>query len=293
MKKKGYLFASISAISYGLIPFFVIPVKAAGFSLDKTLFFRFLISALFILAFLVFKKVQLKIAKSELLIMFILGLFYALSSEFLFLAYDYLMPGIASTILFVYPVFVALIMTFVFKEKLHLFTIFSLSLTIIGVIALSKKESSMEINLIGLGIALLGALFYALYIVLVNKAKISFSGMKTTFYSLLFTALYYFIKLLFKDESFALSSGDLFNIILFSIVTTVISISTLIYAIKYIGSTPTSIMGALEPVVAVGVSVLFFQEEFTLSLFIGVVLILIGVILNILSERKTPETQEI
>lgn len=54
----------------------------------------------------------------EWFIMIILGLLYALSSEFLFLGYDYLTPGIASTLLFVYPVIVALIMLVFFKERM-------------------------------------------------------------------------------------------------------------------------------------------------------------------------------
>lgn len=286
--KKGYVFAAISAFSYGLIPLFVIPVKEAGFSLDKTLFYRFFISALFILSYLLYKKEVLKINKKELLIMVVLGLFYALSSEFLFLGYDYLTPGIASTILFVYPVIVASIMTFVFKEKIAGLTIASLALTLAGVFTLSKKEATFDINFTGLSIALISAVFYALYIIIVNKAKIPFSGIKVTFYSLLFSSFYYLGKVLIKGDSLTIDAASFFNFALFAFVTTVISISALIYAIKTIGSTPTSIMGALEPVVAVAVSVTFFSEKLTLSLFIGVTVILIGVILNIISENKKP-----
>ncbi len=286
MKEKGYLFAAVSALSYGLIPLFVIPVKNAGFSLDKTLFYRFFISALFILGFLFFKKENLKLSKSELLIMLILGLLYALSSEFLFLGYDLLTPGIASTILFVYPVIVALIMTFVFHEKITKLTIAALFLTLVGIFVLSAKESLFDINFIGLSVALLSAVSYGLYIVIVNKAKISFSGIKVTFYSLLFSSIYYLVKMLVFGETLAVPASFLLHSTLFALVTTVVSVMTLVYAIQLIGSTSTSIIGALEPVVAVAVSVLLFHENFTASLFLGVMLILIGVILNILTERK-------
>lgn len=286
MKKKGYFFAIVSAVSYGLIPAFIIPVKEAGFSLDKTLFYRFFISAMFLLAYLVRKKESLIVTPKDFLIMLILGLFYALSSEFLFLGYDYLSPGIASTILFVYPVIVALVMMVFFKETISKATVLSLILTILGVFVLSLKDATFSINFIGLSIALLSALFYALYIIIINKANVSFSGMKITFYSLLFSSLYYFIKVLWSQDGLAIDLYTLGNFTLFAFITTVVSISTLVYAIQMIGSTPTSIMGALEPVVAVLVSVLFFQEQFTIGLFLGVMFIVIGVILNIISESK-------
>lgn len=286
MKKKGYFFAIVSAVSYGLIPAFIIPVKEAGFSLDKTLFYRFFISAIFLLAYLVRKKESLRVTPKDFLIMLILGLFYALSSEFLFLGYDYLSPGIASTILFVYPVIVALVMMVFFKETISKATVLSLILTILGVFVLSLKDATFSINFIGLSIALLSALFYALYIIIINKANVSFSGMKITFYSLLFSSLYYFIKVLWSQDGLAIDLYTLGNFTLFAFITTVVSISTLVYAIQMIGSTPTSIMGALEPVVAVLVSVLFFQEQFTIGLFLGVMFIIIGVILNIISESK-------
>lgn len=286
MKKKGYFFAVVSAVSYGLIPVFVIPVKESGFSLDKTLFYRFFISAIFLLAYLVRKKESLKVTPKDFLIMLILGLFYALSSEFLFLGYDYLSPGIASTILFVYPVIVAMAMVLFFKETISKATVLSLILTILGVFVLSLKDASFSINFIGLSIALLSALFYALYIIIINKTNIPFSGMKITFYSLLFSSLYYLIKVLWHQDELSIDLYTLGNFTLFAFVTTVVSISTLVYAIQMIGSTPTSIMGALEPVVAVLVSVLFFQEPFTIGLFLGVMFIIIGVILNIISENK-------
>ena len=287
LKNKGFLFAAISAISYGLLPIFIIPVKKAGFSLDVTLFYRFFISFVFVLLFLLYKKVDLKISKFEVVIMLILGLFYALSSEFLFLAYDYLSPGIASTILFVYPIIVALILFVFYKEKLTKATVFSLIISFAGVLVLSAKDSLENINFIGLLISFMSAVSYALYIVLVNKSKISFSGIKISLYSLLFSSLYYLIKILLLDESIMVDSSFLFNTAIFSLVTTVFSMVALVEAIKLIGSTSSSIMGALEPVVAVGISVLMFNEEFTLSLFIGLVLILFGVIVNIVTTKNT------
>jgi drug/metabolite transporter (DMT)-like permease len=296
MKVKGYLFAVLSAISYGLIPLFVSPIKTANFSMDVTLAYRFVISALFILALLIYKKEPLSIKRSELLVLVTLGVLFALSSEFLFMAYDYLSAGIASTILFVYPLFVAITMAVFFGEKISKPMAVSLIVTLGGIFILSARNGMFDINYTGLLVALTSAVCYALYIILVNKSKVGASGFKLAFYSMLFSGGFYLVKALLLKESLLLPDTKmLLNITVFGFSTSVISITALVYAIKLIGSTTTSIMGALEPVVAVAISVMLFHEAFTFRLATGIVLILCGVIINILAEQKSQQisSQEI
>ena len=283
---KGYLCAFISAFTYGLIPLFMIPIKKAeSFSVDATLFYRFLIASGAILLFLCYQKQRLCISLREGLIMSILGLLYALSAEFLFLAYDYLSPGIASTIFFSYPIIVALVLVLFYKEKITFPTILSLLLVVAGVGVLSIKEGS-TINYVGLGISLLGALVYALYILIVNKVRIEASGVKISFYSMLFSSLYFWVKTLILGESIAIPSLSLVgDITLFAMITTSLSLVALVYAVRYIGSTPTAIMGAFEPIVAVLISVGLFGEALTSSLIIGGMVIIAGVLIDIVFRK--------
>ncbi|WP_314081608.1 DMT family transporter [Capnocytophaga gingivalis] len=286
---KGYLCAFISAFTYGLIPLFMIPIKKEeSFSVDATLFYRFLIASGAIVFFLFYQKERLHISFREILIMSLLGLLYALSAEFLFLAYDYLSPGIASTIFFSYPIIVALVLILFYKEKLTLPTLLSLLLVVAGVGVLSIKKGE-ALNYIGLGISLLGALVYALYILIVNKVRIESSGVKISFYSMLFSSLYFLVKSLLLRESITISSWALAgDLTLFAIITTSLSLVTLVYAVRYIGSTPTAIMGAFEPIVAVLISVGLFGEQLTPSLVIGGMVIITGVLIDILF-RKLPK----
>lgn len=287
MKFKGYALGVISAVSYGLIPIFILPVKQAHFSLDITLFYRFLFSALMIGGYLLYFKENLAINKKEALILLSLGICYAFSSELLFLGYDYLTAGIASTVLFIYPIIVALIMFFFYKERLTKLSILSLCFAFIGVIILCLKGKGLEINFAGLGIVMLSSLFYALYIIIVNKSNLKVSGFKLSFYSMLFTSIFFMTKAMIGKQSFEIPSTAIFlNFTIFAFLTTVISTLCLVYAIKSIGSTAAAILGALEPVVAVMVSVLIFHEKFTFNLLIGITLILFGVILNVLSGNK-------
>ncbi|MCA4777154.1 DMT family transporter [Empedobacter stercoris] len=286
MKLKGYAYGLISSISYGLIPLFILPIKQANFPIDTTLFYRFFFSALIVGVYLLIKKKSFKIKLKQIPILITLGLLYGISADALFLGYDYLSAGIASTLLFVYPLIVAIIMAVFFKEKLTFSAIVAIAFVLAGVILLSFKDGKFELNPIGLGIVFISALGYGLYIVTVNKSKAKeIKGFTLSFYSFLFTTIYYAIKMIIQKESFVLPSLELtFNFFTFAFVTTVISSIALIFAIKEIGSTATSILGASEPVVAVGVSVLLFGENFSWSLGLGIFMIILGVTLNVLGD---------
>ena len=285
---KGYLFALVSALTYGMIPLFMIPLKKWGFfSVDTALFYRFLIAAILILGYLVFyQKESVKINLKEGIVLSILGFFYALSAEFLFIAYDFLSPGIASTIFFIYPIMVALILGIFFKEKITLATTISLVIVVVGVGVLSIKDN-FEINYIGLFVSLLGALMYALYMIIVNKTKIKASGVKVSFYSMVFASLFFLVKTLILGNSVVIPSLEIgTHLALFSLITTALSVVSLVYAIKFIGSTPTAIMGAVEPVVAVMISMGLFDETLTFSLIAGVIIIISGVLIDVVFNKK-------
>ncbi len=292
MKLKGCLLALLSAVTYGLIPLFAIPLKASNLSFDLVLFYRFFISALLILAYLVYQREKLRVTVKELGILVTLGLLFSFGAEFLFWSYELLSPGIASTIFFVYPILVVLIMAFFFKEKIKKATVLSLFITICGVFIISTKNSIFNINFPGLMVSLIGSTAYAVYIVTVNKARLKLSGIAFTFYSLLLSSLYYLGKVFLFQHSFEVpDSGTLLHIALFGFITSVVSITALVYAVKMIGSTLTSIMGAVEPVVAVGISVMLFGEKLSVILMAGIVLILTGVLIDVVASSRKEKVE--
>ena len=134
---------------------------------------------------------------------------------------------------------------------------------------------------------MLGALLYGLYIIIINKTKINASGIKISFYSMLFSSFYFLIKAIIKGDSIAIPSVEIgFQLILFAVITTSLSVVTLVYAIRFIGSTPTAIMGAFEPIVAVLISVIFFEEQLTFFLILGGGIIILGALIDIIFNKK-------
>lgn len=286
MKAKGYFLACLSAVTYGTIPLFAIPLKRMDFSFDSVLFYRFLFCVLMIGTYLIYKKVSFRITMQEGGLLLMLGLMYSCSSEFLFLGYDYMPAGVASTILFLYPVLVALIMGLGFKEKISWPVWVAIALAFLGVMTLNGGEGTAIVPL-GLFIVFLSALTYALYMVIINKSRLRImNGIKVSFYSMVVCMIFFFCKSLLNGTFQTIPSAEAgVNLILFALVATVISLIALVYAIQLIGSTLTSVMGSMEPLVAVIISVMLFNEPFSSNMAVGILLIIVAVILTVLSER--------
>lgn len=284
---KGFLLGIASSASFGLIPLFTLPLMAGGMVFDSILFYRFLIAALSIGIILICRKESFRIKRSEIPVLIILGILYACSALFLFWAYSFLSSGIATTIHFLYPVFVTLLMISIFHEANSKWTFLAILLAFTGVTLLSIGDSNGALNVVGISIATFSGFCYALYIIGVNKSSIrEMKGLRLTFYVLMFGSILFLMLAQIKGTfQFITTKNELFNICMLAIIPTVVSNLTLVNAVKYIGSTLTSVLGALEPVTAVCVGVFIFGEPFTVNLASGIILIITAVSIIILSKQ--------
>lgn len=220
-----------------------------------------------------------KIQRKETFPLIIMGLLVALSSLTLFLSYNYMAAGIASTLLFVYPIMVALIMAMVFKEKLALQTIVCMLLALGGIGLLYKSEDGSTLSLIGTLLVFASSLSYAIYIVGINQTSLkNVATLKVTFYVLLFGLSLFVVRLLYSG---VLNTPDQWylwaNLLALAVFPTAISFLCTTGAIQYIGSTPTAILGALEPVTAIFFGIAVFGESLTVRESFGLVMIIVAV----------------
>ena len=287
---KGILNGAIASASYGTNPLFGLPLFAAGIGINSVLFYRYALAVVIYGLWLKFvKKTALNISRKEFLPLLILGIFFSLSSLTLYDAFNYIEAGIACTILFIYPVLVAVIMALFFKEKITKTVISSILLTSIGIILLYKGKTGLSLNLYGVGIVFLSALLYALYIVGVKniKAVKHINRAKMSFYVMLFGLLVYIINLKFCTQLQILDKPYLWLLAIgLSVFPTIISLETITISIKLVGSTTTAILGALEPLTALFFGVLIFHEQLTVRICMGVALILLGVLLIVTRKKK-------
>ena len=282
-KAKGYILGSIAAASYGMNPLFALPLYKAGMDPDSVLFFRYLFAIPLLGIMIKARGRTFKIQRKETFPLIIMGLLVALSSLTLFLSYNYIAAGIASTLLFIYPIMVALIMAMVFKEKLALQTIVCMLLALGGIGLLYKSEDGSTLSLIGTLLVFASSLSYAIYIVGINQTSLkNVATLKVTFYVLLFGLSLFVARLLYSG---VLNTPDQWylwgNLLALAVFPTAISFLCTTGAIQYIGSTPTAILGALEPVTAIFFGIAVFGESLTVRESIGLVMIIVAVTLVI------------
>ena len=286
----GFLNGSIAAASYGTNPLFALPLYAGGIGVNSVLFYRYFFAVLIYGLWLKFvKKTSFKITMKEFFPLFFLGIFFSLSSLTLFIAFQYIEAGIACTILFIYPVLVAILMAVFFKEKITKTVVGAICLTTSGIILLYKGNPGMDLNIQGILIVLSSALLYALYIIGVKNIKAikHIKSDKLCFYVMLFGLLVYVVNLKFCTELQIIDKPFLWLCALaLSIFPTIISIETINIAIKLIGSTTTAILGALEPLTAIFFGVLLFHEHLTPRICLGVFMVLSGVILIVTRKMR-------
>ena len=278
-KAKGYILGSIAAASYGMNPLFALPLYKAGMDTDSVLFFRYLFAIPLLGIMIKARGRSFKIQRKETFPLIIMGLLVALSSLTLFLSYNYMAAGIASTLLFVYPIMVALIMAMVFKEKLALQTIVCMLLALGGIGLLYKSEDGSTLSLIGTLLVFASSLSYAIYIVGINQTSLkNVATLKVTFYVLLFGLSLFVARLLYSG---VLNTPDQWylwaNLLALAVFPTAISFLCTTGAIQYIGSTPTAILGALEPVTAIFFGIAVFGESLTVRESFGLVMIIVAV----------------
>lgn len=292
---KGFAYGIVTSATFGLIPLFTLPLMGKGMQFDSILFYRFLIAALALTGIMAVRKESFHIERREIPILILLGSFYTISAMFLFWGYSFMSAGIATTLHFTYPIFVTLIMLLFFREKTSWVTLTAIGLAICGVARLSINEGEIQLKAIGVLIVLLSAVGYALYIITVNKSRVRMmSGRKLTFYVFVVSTLLFALKATTNQGIQPIpDTMSLVNLILLAIVPTVISNITLIQAVHSIGGTLTAVLGAMEPVTAVGVGVLVFGEPFTANLALGIGLIILAVTIIILSKSIQKALREI
>ena len=255
-----------------------------------------------------------KISRGELSTLTALGLLFVVSSLTLYCSFLYMDSGVACSLLFVYPVMTAVLMAMLYGEKITKATAAAIALSLIGVLLLYKGDGKTVLSTVGVLLVMVSALSYALYIIVANRAsapeselegshnrfskylphrvtihRLDMSAMKLSFYVLIVCTLSIVLFSFTSPERhlMPLVTGREWGYsLMLAIVPTVFSLVSMGIAVRIIGSTPTAIMGALEPLTAVVIGLTVFHEALTVNLAAGILLILTAVITIILSKGK-------
>ena len=285
---KGFVFAALSAICYGTNPLGALHLYAQGYSPETVLFYRFFTAALLLLVVILAKGSHFKISFREFGALVAFGFLFAVSSLTYYASFKFMDAGLASTLLFLYPLEVSVLMAVFFKEKIKVWTIVSIAVSMAGIALLYRGGDGAPLSTVGLVLVFISSISYAIYMVMANRIKLQMGSVKMTFYAISFCMVFLLLYSVTLGSGlppvFMQASSWGWGFML-GAVPTVLSLIFMVKAVKIIGSTPTAILGALEPVTAVSIGVLVFGEILTVRLGIGIALILGSVVL-IAAKRK-------
>ena len=286
-KFKGFLYGIMASSTFGLLPLFTLPVMGEGLTTFSILSYRMLFASILVAVLMLIGRVSFATNLKELRWFAVLGFLYYGSAALLFQAYGGMASGLATTLHFMYPVSVTVIMALVYKQRPSLVTICAIILSLVGVALLCLRESSTGVSsLLRVFLVLLSGVCYAVYLVLVSTVKRinQQNSQKLTFYVLMFSGAFFMLSTLQGGGLQIIPSASAgINLLLMATLPTLLSNLALVRSVKNIGSTLTSVLGAMEPLTAIIVGILVFDESLRGLMVVGIILILVSVSLIVLS----------
>lgn len=293
IKLNGVFYASISSASFGFSPLFTLGLLAAGLTSFDVLSYRWLIAGIVLMIYAFCKKKTLRLNSfDEAWKVILLSLLRSITSVTLLIGYANISSGIASTINFMYPVIVTICMMLFFGEKRSAIDFAAIAASIFGVYLLASGDSIVVEGgntRLGLICSLISAFSFAAYYIVMKRVRADkIEVVKFTTWIMMLSALYFIVcAVVFEGKLTMLPDFKSWLYILgLGLWATMVSNITGVKAIRRIGPTHTSILGALQPVTAVILGVIFLGEHLYLRSCIGMTLILVAVTVVVMHQKE-------
>ena len=280
----GIFYAVISSTSFGFSPLFSLGLIAAGLTDFDVLSYRWAISAIVLMIYAACKKKTLRLnGFDELWKIILLSILRSITSFTLLLGYANIASGIASTINFMYPVVVALCMMMFFGERKSPANIISILISIFGVYLLASGDGLRVEGgntTLGLVCSIVSALSFGAYYIFMKITRADkIEVVKFTTWIMMLSAVYFIIcGLIFDGRITFVTDWKLWLYIAgLGLWSTMVSNFTGVKAVRRIGPTLTSVLGALQPLTAVILGILFLDEHLGIRTVIGIAIIMVTV----------------
>lgn len=277
--KKGYIYTALSAIIFGLMPLLTKIIIARGATSLTIPFFRVFYVTIVLFFVLKIKKIDFHLEKRDLLSVILTSIFGSgLTIIILNESYNYVDTGIATSLHFLYPLFVAILCCFFYGEKIKKKQIISLSFALVGIICFMSKGNG---SLFGYLLAIASGLTYAFYLVKMDKSGlVKMNALKLSFYLALFTTIEIFTMNLFmQDVVFKMDVLSYTLLLVLALSSSFLATVLLQKGVLLLGSTRASFICLLEPVTSMIVGILWLNEALTFNKGLGGLAIIISLII--------------
>ena len=275
-RNTGIQAALLSATFLGLAPVFgkqainmhISPLAVVGFRILGAAF-------LLLVIVFVFRRKYLYIYPAGLLVCSLAGLFNGIGSILYYSALGRINASLGQLLYSLYPLIVAIILFFDSQPPSKL-TVFRIFLATVAVVFLTYTTSGI-VDIIGVIQMLLASILYAVHLPINQRVLYDIPAPTVTLYTLLSMSLVVFPTFLILDRTIP-ENGTWWPVIGLTLVT-FLSRLLLFLGVKHLGGMQTALLGLLELLVAIGLSIVWLRESLTISQWIGAGLLCMSMLL--------------
>ena len=277
MRAKGIIYTGLSALLYGLAPVLSAKTYQLGSDALTLTFYRELLVLPLLLAVLWRRRTSLRVTAKQLAALVAVGLFCrGATTLMLNIAYLYIGVGTATTLHFMYPVFVALICRQVFGERLGRARATALALACAGVVLFLETGQGGGSVALGIILSIASGLTYACFMVAMDK---TFLRQLDPFLVIFFTAGAVVLGMLASliplgRIGVALPPRAVFYSYLVAVASSFFAVILLQAGVRYLSATTAAVFSLLEPVSCALAGAAWLGEGFTLQKLAGSAVIL-------------------
>ena len=279
-KNKGKICLLISAFIYGLAPILAKVTYAGGANGITLTFLRGSLCVPLLYIMMKADGKSLKLSRSEFKRVLVLGIFGgALPIVLLYLSYNYISIGLATTLHFIYPLVIVIVSSLLFHEKMTKIRLIAVIFVTVGIFLF--VDISRASDKLGIVLALLSGIFYSFYVIYMERSGLeNMDYVKLTFYIMVIMSLTTLILgVLVHGISFDLSPKAWVYAVLISFMITLFAMPLFQAGVRYEGASTAGIMSTFEPITSVALGAMFLGEIVGLPQLLGGLMIIAGVIL--------------
>lgn len=276
---KGKACLIISAALYGVAPLFAKICYGGGANGITLTFLRASLSLPLLYVWMKINGISLKLRRSELKKVVLLGIFGgAVPIVLLYASYNFISTGLATTLHFVYPLIVVIASALLYREKMSMIKIAASVMVTIGIFLFADIEAAADT--IGIALALLSGVFYSFYVIYIERSGLDeMNYVKLTFYvMLIMSAVTACFGTALGGLTFEMTGGAWLFAAVISLTVTLGAMPLFQAGVRYEGATAAGIVSTLEPIISVAAGAVFLGEAVGAAQLFGMVMIVAGVI---------------
>ncbi len=286
----GILLIIVSAASFGTLAIFGRYAYADGMDTFTLLFLRFTFAAVLIAILLFARKESIPQGRNFYLLIGMGAIGYVGQSFSYLTAIKFASAGLVALLLYLYPVFVAILSAIFLKEKLTRFTFVALALATIGAAMTANPHGGQWTGIL---LAIAAAAIYSVYIIVGSSVMQKVSAIQSSTVIFASAGIVFGILMLINHPHWPATNSGWLAVAAVTLIATVIPVATFLGGLKLVGPTNASMLSTLEPVVTVLLAAWLFGEKLSAVILIGGGLILAAVILLTRAELGRSESLDV